>query len=90
MRDRLFYVQDARTYVGNDMLWWAKGNAGYTTDLGKAEIYTEAEISRFIIADHRDTDVVWPFDYINGLARRAVDMQYAKKEHIVKELEIKA
>lgn len=32
--NKLFYLQDSRSYVGNDVLWWAKGGGeGYTTDL---------------------------------------------------------
>lgn len=33
-----YYLQDKRQYVGNDMLWWAKDGAGYTTDVSKAAV----------------------------------------------------
>jgi hypothetical protein len=74
MRGNLFYIQDSRSYVGNDALWWGKNNAEYVTDLDKAEVYTREEA--IDICKNRDTDIPWPFDYINSISRRAVDMQY--------------
>jgi len=70
LRGRLYYVQDSRSYVGNDVLWWGRNSAGYTTNIDEAEVYTDLEIGTF-----RDTDIPWPFDYINRIARRAVDHQ---------------
>lgn len=32
-KEQLFYLQDSRQYVGNDILWWARNGAGYTTSL---------------------------------------------------------
>jgi len=77
MSDQLFYLQDSRGYVGNDVLWWVKDGNGYTTDLSKAHIYTKAEA----VARHaaRETDIPWPKDYIDGKTRPAVDMQYIKR-----------
>jgi hypothetical protein len=74
----LYYLQDSRSYVGNDVLWWAKDGNGYTTDLSKAHVYTKAEA----ISQHesRETDIPWPKDYIDGKTRPAVDMQYIKRD----------
>jgi hypothetical protein len=74
MSDRLFYLQDSRSYVGNDVLWWAKEGRGYTTDLREAHIYTEAEAQKK--HGNRQTDIPWPKDYIDAKTRPAVDMQY--------------
>ena len=41
--DELFYLQDSRDYVGNDILWWGLGCNGYTTNLLKAETFTKEE-----------------------------------------------
>jgi hypothetical protein len=73
-----FYLQDSRSYVGNDMLFWAKGGNGYTTDINKAEVYTKAKA----MAQHysRISDIPWPKDYIDAKTRPAVDMQYVKRE----------
>ena len=70
----LYYLQDKRQYVGNDVLWWAKDGKGYTTDLSKAEVYTKEKAIRQ--NSHRETDVPWPKDYIDAKTRPAVDMQY--------------
>ncbi len=77
MSEQLFYLQDSRSYVGNDVLWWAKDGKGYTTDLSKAHIYTQADA----VAQHncRETDIPWPKDYIDAKTRPAVDVQYIKR-----------
>jgi rRNA maturation endonuclease Nob1 len=70
----LYYLQDNRSYVGNDILFWAKDGKGYTTDLSSAEIYTKDKA----LSQHRcrETDIPWPKDYIDSRTRPAVDMQY--------------
>jgi len=73
-----FYLQDSRSYVGNDVLWWAKGGNGYTTDLSKAETYTKDDAQR--MHDSRRSDIPWPKSYIDAKTRPAVDMQYIKRE----------
>lgn len=74
----LFYLQDSRSYVGNDMLFWCPGGAGYTTDLRKAATYTREEAQAK--HDSRATDIPWPKDYIDARTRPACDMQYVKRE----------
>ena len=72
-----FYLQDSRSYVGNDMLFWAKDGRGYTTDMRKAQVYTKEQA----VAKHRsrETDIPWPKAYIDARTRPAVDMQYVKR-----------
>ena len=89
MRDKLYVVQDKRSYVGNDLLFWAKGSNGYTTDLSRAEIFTEEEIQEFLKPNARETDIVWPYDYILAHARRAVDSQHVNISFIVKPQSVK-
>ncbi len=74
MSDELYYLQDKRSYVGNDILWWAKDGKGYTTDLSQAEVYTKEEALRQ--HQSRESDVPWPKNYIDQHTRPAVDMQY--------------
>ena len=85
--NELFYLQDSRSYVGNDILWWAKGGKGYTTDLSKAEIYTREQA----LTQHecRETDRPWPKTYIDQRTRPAVDMQYCKIQEALKGTGIK-
>lgn len=77
-----FYLQDSRGYVGNDVLWWAKNGAGYTTDLSKAQMYSQEDAQR----QHncRETDIPWPKEYIDARTRPAVDMQYIKRDDALK------
>lgn len=78
MSDQLFYLQDSRSYVGNDVLWWARDGKGYTTDLSKAQVYTREEAQRQ--HDMRRSDIPWPKAYIDAKTRPAVDMQYIKRD----------
>ena len=68
-----YYLQDKRSYVGNDILWWAE-KGGYTTDISEAEIFTKESA----VKQHqcRETDIPWPKEYIDQKTRPAVDMQY--------------
>jgi hypothetical protein len=76
--NELYYLQDSRSYVGNDVLWWAKDGKGYTTDLSKAHVYDRAAA----LAQHnsRPTDIPWPKAYIDVRTRPAVDVQYIKRK----------
>lgn len=73
-----FYLQDSRSYVGNDVLWWAKDGKGYTTDLSRAHVFTKAEAIQH--HEMRETDIPWPKAYIDAKTRPAVDMQYIKRD----------
>jgi hypothetical protein len=76
-----YYLQDSRSYVGNDVLWWAKDGKGYTSDLSKAHIYTQDDA----MAKNRcrPSDIPWPCNYINEKTRPAVDMQYIKHSEAI-------
>ena len=73
-----FYLQDSRSYVGNDVLFWAKDGNGYTTDLRNAQVYTKSDA--VALHNARETDIPWPKEYIDGKTRPAVDMQYIKRD----------
>lgn len=64
----LYYVQDSRDFVGNAMLWWRPDGRGYTTDLSQAGQYDHKP-------SDRDTDILWPVDYIESIATLHVDHQ---------------
>lgn len=63
----LYYIQDARSYVGNSVLFWRPGGAGYTTNLDEAGLYTLEEAS-----SHRDTDIPIPFLIAHACISREV------------------
>lgn len=72
-----YYLQDSRSYVGNDMLFWAKNGHGYTTDLHQAHVYSKEDAVRQHLS--RETDIPWPKAYIDARWRPAVDMQYVNR-----------
>lgn len=65
---QFYYIQDSRSYVGNSVLWWREGRAGYTTNLAEA---------MKVAGDWkgRDTDILWPVDEIDARATRQFDAQ---------------
>ncbi|HDV6327501.1 MULTISPECIES: hypothetical protein [Burkholderia] len=73
----LFYLQDSRSFVGNDVLWWADPD-GYTTDLRKARLFTRDDAQQH--HNIRETDIPWPKEYIDAKTRPAVDVQYIKRD----------
>lgn len=78
MTTELFYLQDSRSFVGNDVMFWAKDGNGYTTDLRNAHVYTKDEA--VAMHNNRETDIPWPKAYIDGKTRPAVDFQYIKRD----------
>ncbi len=73
MTDKYYYLQDSRSYTGNDMMWWAHGG-GYTSNLLDAEIFEKDKAVRQ--HESRETDIPWPKKYVDSKIRPAVDMQY--------------
>ncbi|OXJ20305.1 hypothetical protein [Burkholderia sp. AU6039] len=73
----LFYLQDSRSFVGNDVLWWADPD-GYTTDLRKARLFTSDDAQQH--HNIRETDIPWPKEYIDAKTRPAVDVQYIRRD----------
>src|SRR6478736_6121124 len=57
--DALYFIQDARSVVGNCGSWWAPKSAGYVCSIDEAGQYT----GKFVRA-LRGTDVPWPVDYV--------------------------
>lgn len=50
-----YYVQDARSFVDNCILWWGLNSRGYVCELDRAGIYKGSEAPSM-----RPTDVFWP------------------------------
>lgn len=58
--DKEYYLQDARSVVGNCILWWGKESKGYTCDLKDAGRYKGA-----LAFGHCDTDIPWPCNVVD-------------------------
>ncbi|MCB5187405.1 hypothetical protein LG200_05220 [Methylobacillus caricis] len=74
----LYYLQDSRDFVGNNVLWWTKDGIGYTTDLSQAEVFSK--VDAFKQHASRVSDFPWPKAYIDSKARAAVDFQDISQE----------
>lgn len=71
-KDKMYYVQDSRNYVGNAVLWWGLNGNGYVTDLSKAQKYTFEQIQKF---NPRETDIIWEAEHVEKAIGQYVDMQ---------------
>ena len=82
-----YYLQDSRTTVGNFLLFWKQDHKGYTTDISQAHEFTLEEA-----LSHRDTDVPWPVELCQEVARLRVDHQNlphgykTQRQQLVREL----
>src|SRR5690348_7926541 len=79
--EKLYYLQDKRQYVGNCMLWWRKGGAGYCCDLHEAGVFTKEEAYRQHAV--RETDIPWPKEYIDRRSALYVDHQRVDRELMI-------
>jgi hypothetical protein len=57
--DKLYFIQDARSCVGNCGSWWAPNSDGYVCSIDEAGRYRGT-----FLRDLRETDVPWPVDYV--------------------------
>lgn len=75
--DQLYYLQDSRSFAGNNIIWWAKNKCGYTSDLKKAHVFEKDSAVRQ--NKRRATDIPWPKEYIDSKIHPVVvDIQYVK------------
>jgi len=77
-----FYYLHNGQYVGNAMLWWRKGRAGYTTNINEAEKFTREQALDYHHA--RNTDVPWACNHVDDRAIKVADHQYLDTINILK------
>lgn len=71
--ENIFYLQDTRSTLGNNVVFWNIDGCGYGTNLDKLETYTLEEAQ-----DHhnnRNSDVPLLKSLVDKLSIKAVDMQ---------------
>lgn len=78
MAEDQFFLQDSRSYVGNNLMWWSR-NGSYTSDLSLARAFSKDEAIRQ--HDSRETDIPWPVAYVAIGVRPVVDMQYIRPQN---------
>ena len=76
-KDKIYVVQDRRSYVGNAVLWWGINGNGYVCDIHKAHKYTYNELQNF---KPRDTDVIWDVEHVMTATKLIVDTQNLDKQ----------
>ena len=71
--ERLYYLCDSRSVVGNCLMFWRKNGCGYTYNLDDCEVYPETKA--FEMHKSRESDVPMPKDVVDKLAERHLDHQ---------------
>jgi hypothetical protein len=75
----MYYVRN-EGYLGNALMWWAKGRNGYTCDINNAHKFTRAEAEGIC---KRRQDSAYRCEYIDGLEKAKqliIDCQYVDEE----------
>lgn len=70
----LFYLQDSRSFVGSNVVFWNIGGHGYGTNLDKIQTYTSEQAQR--MHSNRITDIPLSMPLVDKLSIKAVDHQY--------------
>ena len=73
-----YYVQKLG-YVGNCLMWWRKGDNGYTLDLDDAQVF-DREAARSLVMGYAKKYVAWEKDYVDTCAGCHVDSQNIRKD----------
>lgn len=66
----IYLIQDARSYDGDDVIWWRPDRRGYTTNFDEAGRYSEEEAKK--IVSLRDTDIAIPLFLVQQAATKIV------------------
>jgi hypothetical protein len=70
-----YYIQNKRSYVGNSVVWWRAGGAGYTCELDDAGVYRGDDLPGS--EDHGE--VYWPVALVRQCVVGHVDMQLLRR-----------
>ena len=74
----MFYIQNG--YVGNSVMWWGLGSAGYTTDITKAQKYTRSEVLERFVSGRKE-DRIWAASHVETKIKQHVDAQGLDSEN---------
>jgi hypothetical protein len=73
-----YYIQCARSYAGDAVIWWRANGAGYTPDIDDAGLYTleDAESKE---RNRPGVDVKWHKNVVERAIVRTVDIGRLRK-----------
>lgn len=80
-----YYIQNrAAGFLGNAIMFWARGNRGYTASLENAEKYNYDDAKK-ICEGNPEKNRAWPCEYIdnNKGTTKHTDYQYLDTENAV-------
>ena len=86
---RQFYIQRHQSgYVGNCLLWWAKGHNGYTCNINEAHVFDEDDPQFISAMRSQDKYHAWEKSYIDDRTTVMVDHQSLEHDAWTKPEEI--
>ncbi len=59
----MYYIQKTGQYLDDLVLWWKKGDGGYTVNLKDARIFTEKQAREICLKPNSDK-LRWPTEYV--------------------------
>ena len=80
VNEKKFYLQDTRSTVGSNVMWWGKNGGGYVTNIEDAHIYNYEDAKSQ--NDSRATDLPWLKSYVDSKTKLTVDCQHLKTEEV--------
>lgn len=78
--DQLFYLQDSRGHADNYLLFWAENGKGYTTDISRAQVFTQIEAIKQHESRHTDIPVLK--SYIDAKSQPVHFARFKREEAI--------
>lgn len=83
MSEKKKYLVWSRAYVGNSLVFWREGKAGYTTDIDKAHKFTyEKAIETIGSSDHR----LISWEYLQMISTRQIHGDHLDWDYVGKEV----
>ncbi|WP_439473809.1 hypothetical protein [Algoriphagus formosus] len=77
---RQFYIWTG-DYVGNSLLFWRKGKAGYTTDINQAHVFNYAEALQIQESTHGEHRMISKL-HCDQIATKQVHADHVKQDFI--------
>lgn len=79
------YLVWTKNYVGNSLIFWRQGRAGYTTDMDKAHRFTYEEAKKIQDGCHGDHQLI-ALSHLNAIATRQVHSDHLDRSLVGKEV----
>lgn len=85
MAKQEMYLMWSKGYVGNSLIFWTTGKAGYTTDISNAHLFTYEEALSIQTGCHGDHQMI-PLSHVEKIATLQVNAEHLDRSLVGKEV----